>query len=571
MEKEKKKKLLASIEKKAALVVKNQKNANKLIELLKFTSSNKGYVKKASFETLTKLFETLLDKKKLVLLSENELNSLEDSTNPKINAEDKYRVWIFKRYIDFKEVLVSELEEAESTSSEVIKLTCLKSVFDLIKAESSLDNKIALNENKEIKFPYEFFNSVLKAIIKSELSDKVLKKLGSYLNYADLRFFCLRYILTDFYIKNKMNETIMTNLLNIFSIMPELIKDKSQSSSGDKEEIEKRMIETELTEKELNEFMTKESNEAEKADLIKTGKKYQNFFALNPVNLSSKSKVCFQDVHRKFFNDCLVNLLKNQLSAKFYKKLLIKLPEKILPKMSNPLMLSDFLTQSYNSGGLISVLALNSLFVLITSFNLEYPNFFQKVYQLLDSSIFSTKYKDRFFQHLDNFLLSTHLSSTLVGAFIKKLSRMLLTCPPGDARFLILFIYNLLIRHKNCKVLIHRVAKKKDSNESTNDPFDVNCTDYTKCNALKSSLWELQSLKSHYLSHVAKEVGKLHSLNINEEYSLDDVFENNSYEEMILQELDSSKGTSNCAINYHFQNNEDLVVYDSNVSNLLTY
>ena len=33
-------------------------------------------------------------------------------------------------------------------------------------------------------------------------------------------------------------------------------------------------------------------------------------------------------------------------------------------------MLADFLTQSYNSGGLISVLALNSLFVLINSYNL---------------------------------------------------------------------------------------------------------------------------------------------------------------------------------------------------------
>ena len=38
MEKEKKKKLLASIDKKAAAVIKNQKNANKLIELLKFTN-----------------------------------------------------------------------------------------------------------------------------------------------------------------------------------------------------------------------------------------------------------------------------------------------------------------------------------------------------------------------------------------------------------------------------------------------------------------------------------------------------------------------------------------------------
>ena len=64
----------------------------------------------------------------------------------------------------------------------------------------------------------------------------------------------------------------------------------------------------------------------------------------------------------------LINLFK--LNIKLYKKLLIKLPEKLLPKMSNPLMLADFLTQSYNSGGLISVLSLNSLFVLINSYNL---------------------------------------------------------------------------------------------------------------------------------------------------------------------------------------------------------
>ena len=53
------------------------------------------------------------------------------------------------------------------------------------------------------------------------------------------------------------------------------------------------------------------------------------------------------------------------------------------------------------------------------------------------------------------FLLTSHLSSNLVAAFVKKLSRMSLTCPPGDARFMILFIYNLLIRHKNCKILIN--------------------------------------------------------------------------------------------------------------------
>ena len=38
--------------------------------------------------------------------------------------------------------------------------------------------------------------------------------------------------------------------------------------------------------------------------------------------------------------------------------------------MTNPLMLADFLTQSYDAGGLVGLLALNSLFVLINNFNL---------------------------------------------------------------------------------------------------------------------------------------------------------------------------------------------------------
>ncbi len=261
-------------------------------------------------------------------------------------------------------------------------MICLNSIFELIKAETSLSTGAEADQATEIKFPYDFFNSMLKAILKStSLDEKLLRHLASFMAYADIRFFCLRYILTDFYMNNKITEVIMSNLLSVFVGIPELTKDSGvkkkfalNNEQTDLDEKEKAIIEAELTEKELNEFMTtdnsKARNEAASVDLFKTGKKFKNFFALNPEKLTSKSKICYQDVHRKFFNDCVVGLLKNQMSVKFYKKLLIKLPEKILPKMSNPLMLSDFLTQSYNSGGLISVLALNSLFVLINNFNL---------------------------------------------------------------------------------------------------------------------------------------------------------------------------------------------------------
>jgi U3 small nucleolar RNA-associated protein 19 len=169
----------------------------------------------------------------------------------------------------------------------------------------------------------------------------------------------------------------------------------------------------------------------------------------------------------------------------------------------------------------------------------------------------------------------------LVGAFIKKLSRMSLTCPPGDLPFLILFSYNLLIRHQNCKILIHNSSKNKNSkqfNSVLEDPFDVNELDYNKSKALKSSLWEIQSLKNHYLSNVSKQADKINSINTIE-YSLDDVFENNSYEALIEQELDPTKATPNCAIyfgqlelkNRRSLNDNKLIHYNSDISSILVY
>lgn len=61
-------------------------------------------------------------------------------------------------------------------------------------------------------------------------------------------------------------------------------------------------------------------------------------------------------------------------------------------------MCSDFLTKSYDVGGVVSVMALNSLYVLMTQYGLEYPNFYVKLYALLVPSIFMAKHRARFFQ-----------------------------------------------------------------------------------------------------------------------------------------------------------------------------
>ncbi len=82
----------------------------------------------------------------------------------------------------------------------------------------------------------------------------------------------------------------MANLLGIFSMMPELIKEKkiaakfnfhNEQTLNENNEIDgqKPQLEDDLNEKDLNEFMTN-TNKTVLADLSKTGIKYSNFFVI---------------------------------------------------------------------------------------------------------------------------------------------------------------------------------------------------------------------------------------------------------------------------------------------------
>lgn len=82
----------------------------------------------------------------------------------------------------------------------------------------------------------------------------------------------------------------------------------------------------------------------------------------------------------------------------FILQVLVKLRGTILPLMPSPILLSDFLTDSYNLGGVVSVMSLDGLYTLITQHGLEYPDFYNKLYALLEPSIFLAKYRARFFE-----------------------------------------------------------------------------------------------------------------------------------------------------------------------------
>jgi len=170
----------------------------------------------------------------------------------------------------------------------------------------------------------------------------------------------------------------------------------------------------------------------------------------------------------------------------------------VMPHLNKPVRLMDWIGGCVDFGGSVGLLALNALFTLMQESNLDYPNFYTRLYAFLTRDILHSKYRARFFRLTELFLSSTHLPATLLASFLKRLSRLSLSAPPAAVVMIIPFTYNLLKRHPACMVMIHR-----DTAGSQSDPFDPNEPSPYLTNALSSSLWELLSHRNHYHAPVA--------------------------------------------------------------------
>jgi U3 small nucleolar RNA-associated protein 19 len=202
--------------------------------------------------------------------------------------------------------------------------------------------------------------------------------------------------------------------------------------------------------------------------------------------------------HQVAFQKCWLQVLSLPQSPQQNKSVLAVLHQKIIPNMIKPQLLMDYLTDSYNAGGSTALLALNGLFSLIQTYNLDYPDFYTKLYALFDCSILYVRYRSRFFRLVDLFLSSSHLPAAIVASFIKRISRLALYAPPAAVVACVPFIYNQLKRHPTCMTMIHN-----PKGDIVTCPFDNNEPDPLKTNALQSSLWELETLQTHYHPNVA--------------------------------------------------------------------
>jgi len=202
----------------------------------------------------------------------------------------------------------------------------------------------------------------------------------------------------------------------------------------------------------------------------------------------------------------------------------------------------DLLTDAYDASDTSTALqALSGLYQLILTKNLDYPSFYPKLYSLLTPSALHSKSRSRLLRHLDKFLSSTHLPASLIASFIKRLSRLALFAPPAAIVAIVPYIYNLLKTHPACTFMIHRpphppYTSSSDPVDLATDPFLPLEPDPQKTNAIASSLWELETLQSHYHPNVAAIARIISEQFTKQQYNLED-FLDHGYASMLESEL----------------------------------
>ncbi|WPG97839.1 Hypothetical protein R9X50_00062000 [Acrodontium crateriforme] len=252
------------------------------------------------------------------------------------------------------------------------------------------------------------------------------------------------------------------------------------------------------------------------------------------------------NVHRKMGQEAWLSIFRSPLSRDHRKTILSIMSSNVLPWFTTRIeLLTDFLTDSFNEGGSLSLLALSGIFHLMAEKNLDYPDFYTKLYSLLDQDILHSKHRSRFFRLLDTFMGSSHLPAAMVASFIKRLARLALQAPPGAIVWIVPWTYNMIKRHPACGFMLHRTfhpahliyaRRAEDPDAVLADPFSFAEADPTLTNAIESSLWELETLASHYHPNVATLAKIMSEQFTKRDYQLED-FLDHSYATLIDAEL----------------------------------
>ncbi|KAK4154658.1 CBF/Mak21 family-domain-containing protein [Chaetomidium leptoderma] len=385
--------------------------------------------------------------------------------------------WLRDRLADYRGALLSMFR------SKKLALNGLMLAMALLKAEAQ-----HLGDRGEAVFPRYFFSDIVASLLESPIEQLREQFSEKFIDeYDDIRFYTFEAIKT--YLTDR-EHTVDEDIRNIVFDMLISMEDVPESSEA-----------------------------------------LEDFYIEPPQKKKHPLRSLSQ--HKKQAQEAWLALMHLGLSKEQRKKVLEVMATSIAPWFTQPELLMDFLTDCYNSGGSISLLALSGVFYLMQERNLDYPEFFTKLYSLLDADILHSKHRSRFIRLLDTFLGSSHLPAVLVASFIKRLARLALNAPPSAIVVIVPWFYNLFKKHPLTTFMMHRVPRtteEKDLMEShgLEDPFLPEERDPMETHAIDSCLWEIVQLQSHYHPNVAT-IAKIISEQFTKQtYSLED-FLDHSY------------------------------------------
>uniref|UniRef100_T1J2R0 CCAAT-binding factor domain-containing protein n=1 Tax=Strigamia maritima TaxID=126957 RepID=T1J2R0_STRMM len=414
----------------------------------------------------------------LINVLKSKLMFIDKTVKKQLISKHDDRILLRKKYNEAKGFLYTFL----TWKNKNVKELALCTLMSLVHTQA--DYPFHPAENKT-HFPVQFFQDIIHELLKKEVDTKILtNRFKEFTEFDDVKFHLLKAL--NLIIKqNRTKSEENPNFTENFFYLLEHVKLKTEDEDA------------------------KDDEDAED-DSSQTFCKSELPFKMD------------YEVTKKLFNSTWIEFLKLQITPCIYKRILVMLHDQVFPHLQNPLLLTDFLIDSYNTGGVVSLLSLTSLFFLIQNYNLEYPDFYKKFYSLFTPDIFHAKYRARFFYLADLFLSSTYLPEYLLAAFVKKLSRLALTASPNIISVIIPFIKNILIRHKNAEKMINQPSDV----ELESDPFLMDEADPAKCRAIDSSLWELKTLQSHYIPQISN-AAKMINRNLPQmESDISDKYEN---------------------------------------------
>lgn len=161
----------------------------------------------------------------------------------------------------------------------------------------------------------------------------------------------------------------------------------------------------------------------------------------------------------------------------------------ILTKMQEPMIIIDRLNEVFCQNSKISFYAAYSLYLLMTNFDIDVPNFHKNFYELIQKDNVTT-HRVKFLSFIKLILYTDDLSLKIVKAYIKTLCRIAVNIESYICIEILNLVFVLMKLHPMCFEMCNEAGYILDSDKVTE------CLDTISYDNFQTYLFELDILSS---------------------------------------------------------------------------